>query len=115
VSNFFLIFFVFVKIFFNVNNFKCERPWSPAKNEMANECKLCECNGHADQCLFNSTLYLKTNKTSGGVCVCKHNTIGINCEHCASNYCRDLSLPFSHPESCKSKLFLFFPINVYLK
>ena len=78
-----------------------DRPWSPARNGCANECHKCECNGHAYECRFDEELFIRTNGRTGGICVCMHNTEGNNCERCKKNYYRDLSLPFTHQDSCK--------------
>lgn len=38
-------------------------------------CVPCQCNGHSDSCEMES-----------GRCICQHNTVGLNCEHCADGY-----------------------------
>lgn len=93
----------------NTAGYNCEKclpmynnqPWSPATNENKNECVKCECNSHANECKFDSKLYVETNGKRGGRCVCLHNTDGVNCENCMPGYYRDPHLPFSHTNSCK--------------
>ncbi|RNA06495.1 Laminin subunit beta-1, partial [Brachionus plicatilis] len=79
-----------------------DRPWMPATDGQVNECKKCECHGHAFSCHFSLEKFAMTNQTSGGVCDnCVHNTEGYNCERCKNGFYHDNSLPFSHPLSCK--------------
>ena len=79
-------------------------PWKQAEYGKANECKKCECNGHAIKCHFSYDVFINSMGVSGGVCDdCMHNTEGINCEKCKPNFYYDKSLPFSHPNACKSR------------
>lgn len=47
----------------------------------------CNCHNHSTECVFNQTIYERTGRTSGGVCLnCDHNTTGRQCEMCAKFY-----------------------------
>ncbi|EDV27425.1 uncharacterized protein TRIADDRAFT_21436 [Trichoplax adhaerens] len=62
-----------------------DRPWAAATDSEANECIECKCNGLAESCNFNRTLYEATG--SGGICVgCRNGATGINCQKCLSAY-----------------------------
>ena len=41
------------------------RPWQPAEYGKANECELCECNGHASSCTFDEKLYAANGDRNG--------------------------------------------------
>ncbi|XP_028669353.2 netrin-4 [Erpetoichthys calabaricus] len=81
-----------------------DQPWQPANGITGapNECKKCKCNGHAESCHFDMTLWLTSGNHSGGVCDnCQHNTEGVHCQKCRMGFYRDLHKPFSAPDSCK--------------
>ena len=79
-----------------------DRPWMPAQYNDANECRRCNCNGHAMSCHFDEELYRLSNGTTGGVCDnCMHNTMGANCQICARHFYRDTNVSFESPEACK--------------
>jgi hypothetical protein len=80
------------------------KQWKPAEYGEANECELCECNDHAESCIFDEKLFIANGGRDGGVCACMHNTEGVNCEKCIKNYYHDKSLPFKHPKACKRKI-----------
>ncbi|XP_019643140.1 PREDICTED: laminin subunit gamma-1-like [Branchiostoma belcheri] len=75
------------------------RPWRrgsylPQPGGTANECQKCNCNDHADSCVYNATL-------GHGVCQdCQHNTTGVNCSVCQTSFYRNDSLPFNYPDIC---------------
>ena len=80
-------------------------PWQAGEFGRVNECKLCECNGHANSCRFDNNVYELSGRVSGGVCNnCTDNTEGIHCEKCKINYYHDKNVPFSHPLACRRKL-----------
>ncbi|NP_001164710.1 netrin 4 precursor [Saccoglossus kowalevskii] len=81
-----------------------DAPWRPANGLTGepNQCKQCECNGHADSCHFDSKLWDSTNYVTGGVCdSCKHHTTGTNCQLCESGYYRDSTKEFTAANACK--------------
>lgn len=41
------------------------RPWRPAEYGEANECELCNCNGHAASCAFDEKLYVANGNRNG--------------------------------------------------
>lgn len=58
----------------------------------------CNCNGLADECVFDAEQYRSTG--SGGRCVgCRKNTAGPHCERCRENFFR--SLPQQSCQNCK--------------
>ncbi|XP_049638768.1 netrin-4 [Suncus etruscus] len=82
-----------------------DRPWEAAdgKTKSPNECRTCKCNGHADTCHFNMSLWEASGNRSGGVCNnCQHNTEGQHCQRCKAGFYRDSRRPFSAPDACKA-------------
>ncbi|XP_047426599.1 laminin subunit gamma-3 [Mugil cephalus] len=64
-----------------------DRPWARATGDSANECLRCNCNGRADECVFDMEQYRSTG--SGGRCVsCRDNTDGAHCERCRGSHYR---------------------------
>lgn len=83
-------------------DFYNDLPWKPAIGDQPNECKRCECNGHAASCHFDEDVYIKSGNVSGGVCDdCQHNTQGKNCEQCKPYFFRDPRRPINDPYSCQ--------------
>ncbi|EDW86494.2 uncharacterized protein Dwil_GK18468 [Drosophila willistoni] len=83
-------------------NFYFDRPWGRATDSDANECKMCQCNGHARRCRFNLELYKLSGRVSGGVCYnCQHDTTGRYCHYCREGYYRDATKPPNHRKVCK--------------
>ncbi|KAK2860588.1 hypothetical protein Q7C36_004754 [Tachysurus vachellii] len=70
-----------------------DQPWRPASglNGEAHQCAKCKCNGHAESCHFDRSLWLLSGQKSGGVCHCLHNTTGRHCQQCQLGFYR-------HPE-----------------
>lgn len=59
------------------------KPWHFATKADAHQCEKCECNGHADSCVYDDEL-------GHGRCEnCKDNTAGPKCDQCAKNFYRD--------------------------
>ncbi|KAH8235523.1 hypothetical protein KR032_001801, partial [Drosophila birchii] len=82
--------------------FYFDRPWGRATDNDANECKMCQCNGHARRCRFNLELYKLSGRVSGGVCYnCQHDTTGRYCHYCREGYYRDATKPPNHRKVCK--------------
>ncbi|XP_057201432.1 netrin-4 isoform X1 [Triplophysa rosa] len=79
-----------------------DRPWQPANGltGQAHQCIKCKCNGHAESCQFDETVWLRSGQRSGGVCDCLHNTSGRHCQHCKSGFYRDPERPLTDPDSC---------------
>ncbi|XP_035773969.1 netrin-B-like isoform X2 [Anopheles albimanus] len=83
--------------------FHFDRPWGRATVRDANECKVCNCNGHARRCRFNMELYKMSGRISGGVCLsCRHATTGRHCHYCREGYYRDATKPVTHRKVCKA-------------
>ncbi|VDN83513.1 unnamed protein product [Brugia pahangi] len=93
----------------NTKGLNCEQcmdffndlPWRPAIGDDSNECKRCECNGHAARCHFDRAVYQASGFVSGGVCdECLHNTQGKNCEQCKPYFYRNPDRPVTDPYVC---------------
>ncbi|VDK43423.1 unnamed protein product [Anisakis simplex] len=93
----------------NTKGLNCEQcmdffndlPWRPAIGDDSNECKRCDCNGHAARCHFDRALYQSSGFVSGGVCdECMHNTQGKNCEQCKPYFYRNPQRPITDPYVC---------------
>ncbi|XP_058821715.1 netrin-B-like isoform X1 [Topomyia yanbarensis] len=82
--------------------FHFDRPWGRANARESNECKICNCNGHARRCRFNMELFKMSGRISGGVCLnCRHATTGRHCHYCREGYYRDATKPITHRKVCK--------------
>ncbi|XP_065088498.1 netrin-B-like isoform X1 [Ochlerotatus camptorhynchus] len=82
--------------------FHFDRPWGRANARESNECKVCNCNGHARRCRFNMELFKMSGRISGGVCLnCRHATTGRHCHYCREGYYRDATKPITHRKVCK--------------
>ena len=54
----------------------------------------CECNGHTDTCVYNSSL-------GRGVCLeCIDNTVGDTCDSCDEGYYRNDEVPITNSNTC---------------
>lgn len=93
----------------NTQGLNCEKcqdfyndlPWRPAIGEDTNECRRCDCNGHAARCHFDKAVYEASGFVSGGVCDdCGHNTQGKNCEQCKPYFYRDPRRPITDAYVC---------------
>ncbi|KAF6021171.1 hypothetical protein EB796_020517 [Bugula neritina] len=66
----------------------------PVGQGEANECQECECNNHADACIYNRTL-------GHGVCLdCRDSTIGPFCNTCADGFYSNSTLPLNSTDIC---------------
>ena len=67
-------------------------------------CIKCECNEHADSCVYNQTLDRNPSSRTlggGGVCVnCQHNTTGQFCEVCKERYYRESGKNLTDKDVC---------------
>ena len=71
------------------------RPWRAGTTTSANACELCDCNGHAASCTYDTTAEL-------GICDnCTDNTRGLGCESCSELYFWSSQVPFSSPAACQ--------------
>lgn len=93
----------------NTEGLNCEKcrafyndlPWRPAIGDEKNECRQCNCNGHARSCHFDRAVYEASGFVSGGVCDdCMHNTQGKNCEQCKPFFYRDPLRNINDPHVC---------------
>uniref|UniRef100_A0A2C9JJ39 Usherin n=1 Tax=Biomphalaria glabrata TaxID=6526 RepID=A0A2C9JJ39_BIOGL len=92
---------------------KCERckplynnkPFRQGDHLQDYPCQPCVCNGHADGCVYNSTLdpYPQSPvQGGGGVCVnCQHFTTGIYCETCLDFYYRPYGVSLYDTNVCQ--------------
>ncbi|XP_028406846.1 laminin subunit beta-1-like [Dendronephthya gigantea] len=91
-----------------------QHPWQPSNGApwMWNgtaSCEACNCHNHSDVCVYDQnvadrklSLDTEGRYSGGGVCVdCKHNTDGINCEKCKTNFYRPVSQSKTSFDSCK--------------
>ena len=85
-----------------------QRKWRHAERNNDNECEQCNCHNHADSCFYDEnierdglSLNMLGEYSGGGHCVdCKHNTVGINCEKCASGYFRNMTVSMDDEFAC---------------
>ncbi|KAH8251255.1 hypothetical protein KR032_004153 [Drosophila birchii] len=63
-----------------------DRPYRPG-----GECEICQCNGHAESCAYDSFL-------DKGICQsCSNHTAGNECEFCEGGYYREVDAPLTNP------------------
>ena len=71
-------------------------PWAAATASSANQCEACECNNHAEDCIYNATL-------GAGVCEnCDENTQGTQCQECRPFFYTPPGVLISAPSPCQS-------------
>ncbi|XP_042156287.1 netrin-4 [Oncorhynchus tshawytscha] len=80
-----------------------DRPWQPADGLTGapHECRKCKCNGHAQSCSFDWSVWRESGQRSGGVCECLHSTEGRNCQSCKTGFYRDPQRAHTAQDSCK--------------
>ena len=82
------------------------------------ECEKCNCNGHSDECHYDTEVDAQGlsvdiyGKVAGGaVCDnCQHNTAGNNCHFCADGFFRKDGVPANDTNPCtgtRMTLFLY--------
>ena len=80
-----------------------DKPWQAGNSTSLNACKQCTCNGHATSCAYNRSADTHPNSRllgGGGVCACRDNTAGRNCDQCMRRFYRDPSKALSSPDVC---------------
>ena len=69
------------------------KPFQRGNRDNSFPCIKCECNDHADSCVYNETLDTHPGSRiqgGGGLCIdCQHNTTGRFCEMCQERYYRE--------------------------
>ncbi|XP_019863641.1 PREDICTED: usherin-like, partial [Amphimedon queenslandica] len=80
------------------------KPWRRGISTQANPCIICNCNNHADSCVYNATLDPfpdSFDSGGGGVCTnCQDNTEGRYCESCSDGYYRPAGVSPSNSSPC---------------
>ncbi|XP_046390071.1 laminin subunit alpha-like [Ischnura elegans] len=87
-----------------------QKRWRPSTPDNTFVCEPCNCFGHSDECEYDlavekmrQSLDIHGKYEGGGVCKnCKHNTMGINCNHCKPGYYRPYNTPLNATDGCKS-------------
>ncbi|XP_067031738.1 usherin-like isoform X1 [Acropora muricata] len=91
------------------NCYRCQplynnKPFQRGNIVNAFPCIKCECNEHADSCVYNQTLDSHPSSRTlggGGVCVnCQHNTTGRFCELCNERYYRESGKNLTDKDVC---------------
>ncbi|EDQ87728.1 uncharacterized protein MONBRDRAFT_26825 [Monosiga brevicollis MX1] len=80
------------------------KPWARGLGSSPNECVACECNGHADACVYDAALDSNPSSRTqgnGGRCLdCQHHTTGPNCDRCAAGFYRNPAADITAPDAC---------------
>ncbi|KAJ8261358.1 hypothetical protein COCON_G00170810 [Conger conger] len=81
-----------------------DRPWARATADSANECRVCNCSGRTEECVFDSEQYRSTGKDpclpcncsvlgssslqcgNDGVCHCRQSVTGEKCDKCQPGF-----------------------------
>lgn len=93
----------------NTAGLNCERcadlfndlPWRAAEENNPHPCKRCDCNNHAQRCVFSQALYEASGGRSGGMCIdCAHHTMGPKCDQCAPGYQPNPLSRMDQPDAC---------------
>ncbi len=71
-----------------------DKPWEPGTSNSANPCEMCECNHHANACVFSTA-------TGSGQCInCTASTTGSQCEICLPFFYNPQGLPLDSSNPC---------------
>ena len=80
------------------------KPFQRGDKDDSYPCVKCECNQHADSCVYNQSLDTSPNSRTqggGGVCIdCQHNTTGRFCEMCKEKFYREPGKSLKAPDVC---------------
>ena len=82
-----------------------DKPFRQGDQLFPYNCKLCQCNNHADSCVYQEEHDPNPNdhiSGGGGVCVdCRDNTAGKMCETCIDGFYEVASVPKTDPNACQ--------------
>ncbi|XP_012267208.2 laminin subunit alpha [Athalia rosae] len=86
-----------------------QKKWQQSTSFKKFTCEPCNCFGHSDECKYDPkideehlSLDIHGNYEGGGVCQnCKHNTEGINCNHCQAGYYKPYDKPLNATDVCQ--------------
>ncbi|XP_031783644.1 laminin subunit alpha [Nasonia vitripennis] len=86
-----------------------QKKWRPSTYSRKFVCEPCNCFGHSSECKYDQeiddkhlSLDIHGNYEGGGVCQnCKHNTEGINCNHCKPKFYRPQNKPLNATDVCQ--------------
>ena len=98
-----------VAIFFPCQCNRCkplynDKPFRRGDSDDSYPCVKCECNNHANSCVYNQTLDTSPDSRTqggGGVCIdCQHNTTGRFCNRCKERFYRESGKSLKSPDAC---------------
>eukprot|EP00094_Tigriopus_californicus_P001836 TCALIF_01772-PA protein Name:"Similar to Lama1 Laminin subunit alpha-1 (Mus musculus)" AED:0.11 eAED:0.12 QI:0/0.86/0.58/1/0.95/0.95/24/1780/2877 len=86
-----------------------QKRWRPGKFIMGNECEMCQCFGHADECFFDPQVEAERRSfdtdgklEGGGVCMgCRDDTTGVNCHLCKEGFFRPAGVSRFDKKPCQ--------------
>eukprot|EP00095_Tigriopus_kingsejongensis_P006097 maker-scaffold691_size110934-snap-gene-0.29 protein:Tk06097 transcript:maker-scaffold691_size110934-snap-gene-0.29-mRNA-1 annotation:"laminin subunit alpha-1-like" len=86
-----------------------QKKWRPGKFIMGNECEMCQCFGHAEECFYDPQVEAERRSFNmdgklegGGVCMgCRDDTTGVNCHLCKKGYFRPAGVSRFDKKPCK--------------
>ena len=81
-----------------------DKPFRRGDHDDSYPCVKCECNNHANSCVYNQTLDTSPDSRTqggGGVCInCQHNTTGRFCNVCKERFYRESRKSLKSPDVC---------------